>query len=283
MINYDGKDTISIHPLLQTLLRYQLVQSVAHQPVIAKTLTVTWYETLLRFFIHNESIFKSHNSFAQLLETREHFAQKFKNQYNDNMAELDLMVAPVYYYQERFDEYRKSLDKVNLYLSGKPDREFLKSKLGYLYSAYFRKKGDYNLAEQKLNEAINIFAKIKPTENYRAPQIRSLQAKILFNEADLIFYKNRYLPQQERDITSLKYAASLTRKMTSICMQNKDMRNTLKSVELRGRLLSLLNDNMRVIKEFSKYDDILEAETSGDIRLRMVFYMTYSDAYLTSV
>ena len=278
MINYDSKNNISIHRLVQTILRYQLAQSLENKQAIFPILSVKWYNSLLHFFVKNESDFKLSNSFSQLLETREQFLSMFKDQYNDNIAALDLVISPVYYYQERYEEGMRLLDKVNMYLSTKPDREFLKSKILDLYSVYYRKAKDYERASQKNTEAMEMFSKIKPTDHLNIQQINRLKAKILFNKANLLISQNKSLPLQERDIVSLRNAVTLTKEVTYIFSTNSDLRNTLRSVELRGRILVLLNEGNKVIEEFAQYKKMIES--LSDNRVKLFFCTTYSDAYV---
>ena len=278
MINYDSDGNISIHNLVQTVLRYQLAQSLENKNATFPTLSLQWYNSLLRFFVKNESDFKLSNSFAQLLETREQFLSMFKNQYNDHIAELDLVIAPVYYYQERYKEGIELLDKVNMYLSTKPNREFLKSKILYLYSAYCRKSQNYALAQQKISESMEMFSKIKATDNFSKHKLRNLKSKILFNQANLIISQNKALPLDKRDIAEINHAITLTKEVTSLFSSNNDLRNILKSVELRGRLFVLLNNANQVIEEFLPYRDLLES--LPDHRVKLFFYTTYCDAYL---
>lgn len=279
MINYDIKDNISIHKLVQTVLRHQLTQAIDKKHAIFPNLNLQWYTSLLHFFIINESEFKLSNSFVQLLETRKQFLSVFKDYYNDDVAGLDLTVAPVYYYQERYEEFKNLLDRVNSYLSTKSNREFLKTRLLYLYSAYFRKQENYKLAEEKIQEASNMFNKIKNKESLNPKEIDTLKAKILFNQANLIFARNKSLPVQNRNVQGINSAIRLTKEDTILFTKNHDIRNKLKSIELRGRLSVLLNNGKSVIEEFEQYKNLLE--NISDQRVKMNFYLTYSDAYIT--
>lgn len=281
MINYYSNGNISIHKLVQTILRHHLVESlVDNRRGPFAILNSKWYESLLQFFIKHESEFKLRNSFEQLLATREQFLSTFQNQYNDNIAELDLIIAPVYYYQERYKEFRDLLDKVDLYLSTKPNRELLKSKVLYLYSAYFRKIKNYDMAQEKIIQASNMFSTIKVTDTVTAQKITILKAKILFNRANLVSSRYKSSTLQNRDITSIKQAVALTREATEIYIKNNDIRNMLKSIELRGRLLILLNNPRETIEELDKYSNILEEKVVDDTRLKAYFYLTYADAYI---
>jgi tetratricopeptide (TPR) repeat protein len=278
MINYENdKNTISIHKLVQTVLRHQLARSIENKHGMFPNLSLKWYNSLLCFFIMNESDFKIRNSFSQLLETREQFLSLFKGEYNDKLALLDLVIGPVYYYQERFEDYSKLLNKVSSYLLTKPNREYLKAKVLYLESASARKKGDFKLAEQNLKDASEIFKKVKVDDHFNAKAIAKLKGQILFNKANLVYVVNESLSLANRDLKALKEAIILTREATSIFTKTKDIRNKLKSIELRGRIYILLNEHKQAIDEFDEYQDILK--TLPDNRLTMSYYNTYSDAY----
>ncbi|WP_425361106.1 LuxR C-terminal-related transcriptional regulator [Candidatus Tisiphia endosymbiont of Stenodema calcarata] len=155
MINYNGNDHIAIHRLVQTVLRHQLQQTLDSKNNICSTLNLRWFESLLQFFIDNEHEFKLTNSFQQLIETNQQFKIKFKDNYNKNLASMDLITSSVYFHQEKYQEFLKILDEVNRYLQKTDGLEMLKCKILYLYSAYFCKMGNYQKAEEKINAAIN--------------------------------------------------------------------------------------------------------------------------------
>ena len=284
MINYTDQNNLSIHPLLQTMVRSQLPQFVQTHKEISNPLTLKWHESLLQFFIQNESHLKQNNSFTQLIEIQEHlssvFHGMFKKGYNDNIANFDLTIAPVYFYQERYEDFGKLLDKVNLYLSTKPNREFLKSKIAYLYSGYYRQKQDYKLAEQKIVESLDMFNKIKTTNLISDKEISILKGKILMNKARVLLVKRQALSSQnkESDITSIKLALKLTYEATSIFTNNQDIRNAIQSVALRGEILVSLHRSKEVIQELLVYQE--QIDHMIDNRVKVLFYHTYGDAYV---
>lgn len=49
-------------------------------------------------------------------------------------------------------------------------------------------------------------------------------------------------------------------------------------MELRGKLFILLNDANKALEEFRNYRDLIE--NLADTRTKMLFYKTYSDAYI---
>ena len=82
----------------------------------------------------------------------------------------------------------------------------------------------------------------------------------------------------KRNISEINHAITVTKEVTSLFSSNNDLRNILKSVELRGRLFVLLNNANQVIEEFPPYRDLLES--LPDHRVKLFFYTTYCDAYL---
>lgn len=277
MINYDDVH-LSIHRLVQIVLRHQLQQALENKSSICSTLNLKWYESLLRFFIDNENDFKLTSSFKQLLETREKFKFRFKNQYNDNLAELDLIISPVYYNQERYDDFLRILNNVNQYLQKRKGLEFLKCKLLYLYSAYYRKIGDYNGSEKKINESIIVFEKIKKSNHIKDRELNNLKAKILYNKANLYLIKNKTKVEADKDIQEIKNSIKLIKESISIFKKINNTRDWLRAIELHGRILILLKEGYAVLNEFEKYNNLIEE--IADDRTKMLFYITYSDAYL---
>lgn len=279
LINND-ENHISIHRLVQTVQRYQLEQGLELEDkhIILSTLNLKWYESLLKFFMDNENDFKLSNSFEQLIETRNKFKKKFNYEYTENLAELDLIISPVYFNQEKYDDYLKILDEVNQYLQKKEGLEFLKCKILYLYSAYYRKKHNYEEAEKKLNEALNVFKYIKVNKLSKDKSLKNLKAKILFNKSNLYFAKNKTKRENDRDKSEIKASIEIIKEAIFIFNENHDIRDWLRAIELYGRLLVLTNKGSNVVNLFDKYINLIEE--IADDRTKMLFYMTYSDAYL---
>ncbi|MDR0296400.1 MAG: LuxR C-terminal-related transcriptional regulator [Rickettsia sp.] len=283
MINYDDNDNIAIHRLVQAVLRNQLRQSLDSKNNICSTLNLRWFESLLRFFINNEWEFKLTNSFQQLIETSKQFKTKFKNQYNEDLAAMDLMVSSVYFHQEKYEDFLKIVDEVNKYLQETDGLEMLKCKILYIYSSYFCKIGDYQKAEKKINKAINKYNNIKVSESINSNDMKGLNAKLLYHKANLVLAKNSVnkttdtinttnTPEIETSIKSIQEAIKLFHEIHNI-------RDFLLSIELYGKLLILTNQVDKVIVEFNKHNDLIEQ--TADNLIKMFFYITYSDAYFS--
>ncbi|WP_341794866.1 NB-ARC domain-containing protein [Rickettsia endosymbiont of Rhinocyllus conicus] len=85
MINYDNDNNISLHRLVQTVLRHQFDKILNKNNNMYPTLNLRWFESLLQFFIDNEQEFKLTNSFQQIIETSQHFKTQFQDKYNENL------------------------------------------------------------------------------------------------------------------------------------------------------------------------------------------------------
>lgn len=280
MINYDDNDNIAIHRLVQAVLRNQLSQSLDSKNDICSTLNLKWFESLLRFFINNEWEFKLTNSFQQVIETSKQFKTKFKGQYNEDLAAMDLMVSSVYFYQEKYKDFLKIIDEVNKYLQETDGLEILKCKILYIYSAYFCKIGNYQKAEKKISKAINRYNNIKASESINKNDMKGLNAKLLYHKANLVLAKNSInkatdkininTPEIETSIKSIQEAIALFREIRNI-------RDFLRSIELYGKLLISTKQFDKVIVEFNEYNSLIEQ--TADNLIKMFFYITYSDAY----
>lgn len=280
MIKYDA-DNVSTHRLVQTVLRHQLQNSLNLEHPLYPNLNMAWYTSLLRFFINHESEFKLTNSLKQFLEIRDQFKRKFNNQYNDNIAHLDLITAPILYNQEKYEEYLNVLNEVNHYLKTRKGLDFLKCKILYLYSAYFRKKEDYVQAEEKLNQAILALNTIEKNHSslhtLKYEDFEYLKAKIFYNVASLSFAKNQKLKYTERDQKIIEKAILGIKESILIFTKYHHTRDWLRSIELCGRLTVLTNRGDDVINTFNQYIPLVEK--IADDRTKMLFYLTYAEAY----
>ncbi|WP_341750286.1 NB-ARC domain-containing protein [Candidatus Tisiphia endosymbiont of Sialis lutaria] len=290
MINYDDNDNIIIHRLVQAVLRHKLSQALDSQLSqtldsknnIYSTLNLKWFESLLKFFIENEHEFKLIHSFQQLIETSQQFKNKFKDNYNENLAEIDLIISSVYFYQDKYEDFLKIIDKVNRYLQKTDGLEMLKCKILYFYSEYFLKIGNYQKAEAKINKAIDRYNNITVNKSIKDSDMQSLKAKLLYYKANLVLAKNSVnkttdtintnTPEIEASIKSIQEAIELFHKIHNI-------REFLLSIELYGKLLILTNQVDKVIVEFNKHNDLIEKK--ADNLIKMFFYITYSDAYFS--
>lgn len=277
MINLDDNH-ISVHRLVQVVLRDQLHHALKNKNAICSALDIKWYDSLLRFFINNENDFKLASSFDQLLEIRDKFKSKFSYTYNDELADLDLITCSVYFYQEKYDDYFKTLNYVNEYLKNKEGLDFLKTKLLYLYSAYYRKAKNFVESESKIDEALKIFENIKATQSIKEKDITNLKAKLLFNKANLYFAKNKSTKKLDMNTKEIEQAVKLINEAILIYHKNHNIRDWLRSVEVHGRILTLQNKGSDIINEFDKHANFFEE--TADARTKMLFYLTYSDAYL---
>jgi DNA-binding CsgD family transcriptional regulator/tetratricopeptide (TPR) repeat protein len=274
MINYT-EDYISIHRLIQTVVQRSLQNGISTQHQFCSSINLDWFETLLQFFIENENEFKMTNSFEQLLKIRDHFKEGLLMDYSETLAELDLSIAPVYFFQERYDKYFNLLNEVDQFLSQK-HIPYLKCKLLYLYSAYYRRQGQYKIAKENIDDAIKLVKEmfIPRRDNKK---IANLYSVILFNKANLIFAENFVLPTGNRNMNELNQGIIIIREAINEAKKTKNTRAYLRSVELYGRLEVLRNNPKIVISFFDKIFN--KVETVGDDRTRMLYYMTYADAY----
>ncbi|KJV79690.1 hypothetical protein RHORCCE3_1878 [Rickettsia hoogstraalii str. RCCE3] len=182
MINYNNDNNISVHRLVQTVLRHQFNQILNKNNNMYPTLNLRWFESLLQFFIDNEQEFKLTNSFRQIIETSQHFKTQFQDKYNANLITMDLMVATIYYYQEKYKDFLKILDQVNAYLQKIDGLEMLKCEMLALYSAYSYKIGNYHEAEEKLNKAFDEYNNIKINNSEKDNDMKILKARLVFHE-----------------------------------------------------------------------------------------------------
>ncbi|WP_375318663.1 NB-ARC domain-containing protein [Candidatus Tisiphia endosymbiont of Oplodontha viridula] len=280
MINYGDNDTIAIHRLVQAVLRHQLHQSLDNKNSknrICSTLNLRWFELLLRFFIDNEHEFKLANSFQQLIETSQQFKTKFKDTYNENLAAMDLMISSVYFYQEKYEDFLKILDEVNRYLQKTNGLEMLKCKILYLYSAYYLKIGNYQKAEEKINKALYQYNNIKINKSVKDNDIKILKAKLLCNKINLVLAKNK--ATDKININTIEMSIKSIQEAITLFKEAHDTRDFLRSIRLYGKLLILTNQVDKVIVEFNKYTSLIEQ--IADDRTKMLFYITYSDAYFS--
>lgn len=286
MINYD-QNNISIHRLVQTVLRHQLQKSFEKNNLLCPKLNLEWYEALLRFFIENENQFKLTNSFDQLLTTHHQFKNQFANVYNDTLAELDLISSSVFFFQEKYDEFLKLINEVNVYLNNGKGTDYLRCKYLYLYSAYLRKMGNLEEAQKKIDAAIVVYDHIK--QNVSSNSINSsnshkfehLRAKLLFNKANLSYVYNKKLEADKRHYKELEGSVRLIKEGILLLDKIHDTRDKLRSIELHGRLLVLMNKGNEAIEAFDKQLKFIEE--ISDERTKMLFYLTYSDAYASII
>ncbi|MCC8399738.1 MAG: hypothetical protein LN563_04120 [Rickettsia endosymbiont of Platyusa sonomae] len=279
MINYDDNDNIAIHRLVQTVLRHQLSQALDSKNNIYSTLNLKWFESLLRFFIDNEHEFKLIHSFQQLIETSQQFKNKFKDNYNENLAAMDLMISSVYFYQERYEDFLKILDEVNRYLQKTNGLEILKCKILYLYSAYYLKTGNYQKAEEKINKAFYEYNNIKISKSVKDNDIKNLKAKLLFHKAALGLVKNKTINKINRNKLEIEISIKSIQQAIALFNEAHNIRSLFQSIALYGKLLIFINQADKVIIEFAKYTSLIEQ--IADDRTKMLFYITYSDAYFS--
>ncbi|MCC8398508.1 MAG: hypothetical protein LN569_04365 [Rickettsia endosymbiont of Labidopullus appendiculatus] len=279
MINYDDNDNITIHRLVQAVLRHQLRQSLDCKNNICSTLNLRWFESLLRFFIDKEYEFKLTNSFQQLIETSQQFKTKFKNKYNEDLAAMDLMISSVYFYQGKYENFLKIVDEVNKYLQKTDGLEMLKCKILYIYSAYFCKIGNYQKAEEKIKTAIDVCNNIKVSKSINDNDMKGLKAKLLYHKANLVLTKNKETNKIDRNKLEIEKSIKSTQEAIILFNEINNIRDFLRSIELYGRLLILTNQVDKVIVEFNKYNNLIEQV--ADNLTKMFFYITYSDAYFS--
>ncbi|WP_417905386.1 NB-ARC domain-containing protein [Candidatus Tisiphia endosymbiont of Micropterix aruncella] len=284
MINYGDNDTIAIHRLVQAVLRHQLHQSLDNnnKNSICSTLNLRWFELLLRFFVDNEHEFKLANSFQQIIETSQQFKTKFKDTYNENLAAMDLMISSVYFYQEKYEDFLEILDEVNRYLQETNGLEILKCKILYLYSAYYLKIGNYQKAEEKINKAFYEYNNIKISKSVKDSDIKILKAKLLCNKVNIVLAKNNVNKTTDTINTNILEIETSIKSIQKAIFLFKEAHNTrdfLRSIRLYGKLLILTNQVDKVIVEFNKYNNLIEE--IADDRTKMLFYITYSDAYFS--
>lgn len=274
LINYND-NVISIHRLVQAVLRDHLQKAIIKSRETPLNFDLKWYKMLLRFFIENEHKFKLTNSFHQLLETKERFKSIFTNPRDPSYIELELILAPVYFNQEKYETFYETLKQSHQNLSRLKGFYFLKAKLFYLFSAYFRKYGNFVEAQKSLNQALIYFQKIDSQEKRRNNEVKDLYSTILYNKANLVYAKCKKegaVVSQETD-----EALNVIQKAIQHFCETKNQRNWLRSIELYGRLLILQKEGKKVLKVFHSYADTIEK--IADDRTKMLFYLTYADAY----
>lgn len=278
MINYDGID-ISIHRLVQSVLRHHFLKTLEgnKDKKLGIELNLDWYNKLLNFFIENENEFKLTSSFNQLLLTYDMFKSKIANHYNDELAELDLIITTVYFNQERYDDHLKLLHKINNYLQRYSQSKMLKARLLYCYSSHFRKMEDFSSAEQYMNQSLEIFEGIKPSNPKEAKKLKNLKARILFNKANLCFAKNKGCSPQNIQQKEVQLSIDHINESISISKETDNIRDWLRSIELYGRLANLIHDWHSTLEKFDQHREVIEKVS--DDRTKMLFFLTYSDAY----
>ncbi|MDR0329624.1 MAG: LuxR C-terminal-related transcriptional regulator [Rickettsia sp.] len=274
MINYDNNDNISIHRLVQAVLRHQLSQILNKNNNIY-SLNLRWFESLLQFFIDNEHEFKLTNSFQQVIETSQQFKTKFKDKYNENLATLDLIIASIYYCQEKYEDFLKILGQVNAYLQKTDGLEMLKCRVLTLYSTYFCRISNYHEAEEKLNKAFDEYKNVKINKSVKDQDMKALKARLLYTKTNLVLEKKT---KTDKIISTLDMEASIKSVQEAIVLfkETNNNRGFLLSLRLYGQLLILTNQVDKVIIEFNKYNNLIE---QVDDIIKMLFYITYSDAY----
>lgn len=278
MINYNYNEYVSIHRLVQKVIcQHNLQQTIVKKKTLYAPFDLQWFTSLLQFFIEHENEFKLSTSFPQLIKVRDQFKQLFNNQYNDTMAELDLSMVAVYFYQEKYDEYFARLNEVNEYLKTQTKADYLKCRILYFYSAYYRQMGDYKKAEEMINKALDKVNHLKIDSSLPSHKQKGLKAMVLYNKANLTFAKNKKLPLEKRDQKSLQNALDTLKEGISLFNPEKDSRNLLRSIGLRGRVLALMDNGDQILQEFAQHHQFME--TTADDRTKMLFYITYSDAY----
>lgn len=279
MINYDGAD-ISIHRLVQSVLRHHFLQTLEgnKDKKLGIELNLDWYNKLLSFFIENENEFKLTSSFNQLLLTYNMFKSKMADHYNDELAELDLIITTVYFNQERYDDHLKLLHKINDYLQHYSQSKMLKARLLYCYSSHFRKMGDFQSAEKYMNQSLKIFKEIKASNPKEDKKVKNLKARILFNKANLCFAKNKGCTLQKIQQKEVQESIDYINESISISRETENTRDWLRSIELYGRLANLIHDWCSTIEKFNQHREAIEK--ISDDRTKMLFYLTYSDAYV---
>ncbi|WP_375332151.1 NB-ARC domain-containing protein [Candidatus Tisiphia endosymbiont of Temnostethus pusillus] len=280
MINYTDSDHIAIHRLVQTVLRYQLQQGLDNKNNIYSILDLRWFELLLQFFIDHENDFKLTNSFQQLIETSKQFKSKFKDNYNENLATMDLIISSAYFHQEKYQDFFNLLQEVDRYLQRTDGLELLKCKILYLYSAYFCKMGNYQKAEEKINTAINRYNDIKVSKSIKANDLKNLNANLLFNKATLGLVKNKTTTKTNRNKLEIEIFIKSIQEAIALFNKTHNTRGFLRSIALYGKLLMLTNQANKVIIEFNKYTSLIEK--IADDSTKIFFYLTYSDAYFSS-
>ncbi|MCC8483402.1 MAG: hypothetical protein LN561_02410, partial [Rickettsia endosymbiont of Labidopullus appendiculatus] len=282
MINYDGNDNITIHRLVQAVLRHQLSQALDSKNNIYSTLNLKWFESLLKFFIENENEFKLIHSFQQLIETSQQFKNKFKDNYNENLAAIDLIISYVYFHQEKYEDFLKIINKVNRYLQKTDGLEMLKCKILYFYSTYFLKIGSYQKAEAKINKAIDRYNNITVSESIKDSDMQNLKAELLYHKANLVLAKNSVNKKTgtiNTNTLEIETSIKSIQEAIELFHGTHNIRYFLLSIELYGKLLILTNQVDKAIIEFNKHNDLIEK--MADNLVKMFFYITYSDAYFS--
>ncbi|ABV79457.1 hypothetical protein A1I_05650 [Rickettsia bellii OSU 85-389] len=279
MINYDDDNNISVHRLVQTVLRHQFNQILNQNNNMYPTLNFRWFESLLQFFIDNEQEFKLTNSFQQIIETSQHFKTQFQDKYNENLVTMDLMVATIYYYQEKYKDFLKILDQVNAYLQKIDGLEMLKCEMLALYSAYFYKIGNYHEAEEKLNKAFDEYNNIKINNSEKDNDMKILKARLVYHKANLVLEKSKKTDKTNINTLEIENAIKSIQESMILFKAANRTKGFLLSIRLYGQLLILTNQVDKVIIEFNKYNNLIEQ--TSDYMIKMLFYITYSDAYFS--
>ncbi|AFB26344.1 MULTISPECIES: NB-ARC domain-containing protein [spotted fever group] len=279
MINYDNDNNISLHRLVQTVLRHQFDKILNKNNNMYPTLNLRWFESLLQFFIDNEQEFKLTNSFQQIIETSQHFKTQFQDKYNENLIKMDLMVATIYYYQEKYTDFLKILDQVNAYLQKIDGLEMLKCEMLALYSAYFYKIGNYHEAEEKLNKAFDEYNNIKINNSEKDNDMKILKARLVYHKANLVLEKSKKTDKTNINTLEIENAIKSIQESMILFKAANRTKGFLLSIRLYGQLLILTNQVDKVIIEFNKYNNLIEQ--TSDYMIKMLFYITYSDAYFS--
>jgi len=277
MINYDDNH-ISIHRLVQAALCNQLGQIPNKNDNIYYTLNLKWFESLLQFFIDNNHEFKLTNSLQQIIEASKQLKVRFKDKYNENLATIDLIIASIYYVQEKYEDFLKILDQVNAYLQKTDGLEMLKCRILSLYSAYFYKIGDYPKAEEKLKEAFYEYNNIKINKSVKDNDMKILRARLLYRKTELILVKNTKIDKININALEIESAIQSIEKAIALCKEAYHTQ-VLRAIMLYGQILILANQMDKVLIEFNKYNDLIEQRS--DDATKMIFYITYSDAYFS--
>ena len=78
----------------------------------------------------------------------------------------------------------------------------------------------------------------------------------------------------------METAIKLIQESIALFNETHSTKGCLRSIIVYGNLLILTNQIDKVIVELNKYTDL--TETRGDNRTKMLFYLTYSDAYFAN-
>ncbi|MFQ3887118.1 MAG: NB-ARC domain-containing protein [Rickettsia conorii subsp. raoultii] len=279
MINYDNDNNISVHRLVQTVLRHQFHKILNKNNNMYPTLNLRWFESLLQFFIDHEQELTLTNSFQQIIETSQHFKTQFQDQYNENLIIMDLIVARIYLCQDKYKDFLKILDQVNTYLQKLDGLKMLKCEMLGLYSAYFYKIGNYHEAKEKLNKAFDEYNNIKINNSEKDNDMKILKAKLVYHKAKLVLEKNTETDKTNINTLEIENTIKSIQEAMILFKEANNTRNLLLSIRLYGQLLILTNQVDKVIIEFNKYNNLIE-QIANDM-IKMLFYITYSDVYFS--